>query len=251
MIKSSKKQTVDRQSSVPLYKQIKQILIDELRTADGESGRPFSTEYELVERFHVSRAPVRQALKELADEGYVYRERAKGTFPVQALPVRPSGLELGGLVGYLREQGIDCHSKILAVEHERPFKRLSEILGLDDAETVLKISRLIMLTNRPLVWTQTYLRVAKDFLPTSKELEEATSVFSLLEHERGIFISRGEHQIYASGASAEEAEILGICEGNPILVIETKLFTRNDRLIGSRRAIHKADEYKFSLTVNR
>src|SRR4051812_48324182 len=100
---------IDRNSAIPLYKQIKHILIEELREKDGQQGRPFSTEQELTHRFHVSRAPVRQALKELADEGYVYRERAKGTFPVQEVPVRPPGLELGGLVSYLREQGMDSH----------------------------------------------------------------------------------------------------------------------------------------------
>ena len=76
-------------------------------------GVPLAPSMRLVERFRVSRAPVRQALKELTDEGYVYRERAKGTFPVQELPVRPLGLELGGLVGFLRNQGMDCKSKIL------------------------------------------------------------------------------------------------------------------------------------------
>ena len=98
MVKHPIKPTIDRSSSVPLYKQIKEILIKEIQAAVGDYGRPISTENELVERFHVSRAPVRQELKELVDEGYVYRERAKGTFPVQELPVRPPGLELGGLV---------------------------------------------------------------------------------------------------------------------------------------------------------
>ena len=59
----TKQLTIDRQSPVPLYKQIKEILIKELQAAAIETGRPFSTEHELVERFHVSRAPVRQALK--------------------------------------------------------------------------------------------------------------------------------------------------------------------------------------------
>ena len=73
----------------------------------------------------------------------------------------------------------------------------------------------------------------------------------LLESEQGIFISRGDHQICASGANSMEAELLGIKMGDPILVIETKLYTRNDRLIGWRRAVHRADDYKFSFTVNR
>ncbi|WP_285766703.1 GntR family transcriptional regulator [Peribacillus sp. SI8-4] len=246
-----KKYTIDRSSSVPIYKQIKEILIKELQAAEGVTGRPFSTEQELVQRFHVSRAPVRQALKELANEGYVYRERAKGTFPVQALPVRPQGLELGGLVSFLRDQGLECTSKILSVDRVLPTEKLCAILGLEPSDNVLRTSRLILLKGKPLVWTQTYLAVSEDFLPNAQELEEAESVFVLLEREQGIFISRGDHLICASGANAMEAEILGINSGDPALIIETKLYSRNDRLIGWRRAVHIADDYKFSFTVNR
>jgi GntR family transcriptional regulator len=251
MIKQTKKPAIDRSSPVPLYKQIKAILIEELQTADGENGRPFSTEQELVQRFHVSRAPVRQALKELADEGYVYRERAKGTFPVQELPVRPPGLELGGLVGFLRDQGLDCTSKIVDVDRVLPTENQCAILGLEPNNLVLKISRLILLEEKPLVWTKTYLSVSDDFQPNKRKLEKVDSVFLLLASEQGIIISRGDHQIYASGANPGEAELLGINNGDPVLVIETKLYTRNDRPIGWRRAVHRADDYKFSFTANR
>lgn len=251
MINHAKKITIDRSSSVPLYKQIKEILIKEIQAANGETGRPISTEHELVQRFHVSRAPVRQALKELADEGYVYRERAKGTFPVQELPVRPPGLELGGLVGFLRDQGLECSSKILSVDRVLSSEKLCAILGLEQNDKLLRTSRLILLKEKPLVWTQTYLHVSEEFQPSIHEVERVDSVFALLESEQGIYISRGDHQICASSASSMEAELLGIRAGDPVLVIETKLYTRNDRLIGWRRAIHKADEYKFSFTVNR
>ena len=196
-------------------------------------------------------APVRQALKELTDEGYVYRERAKGTFPVQELPVRPLGLELGGLVGFLRNQGMDCKSKILSVDRVLPTKYLCTTLRIDPSEELLRISRLIMLKGKPLVWAQTYLLVSEDFQPTAQELEEAESVFTLLESEQGIFISRGDHQIYASGASQMEADVLSIQDRDPVLVTETKMFTRDDRLVGWRKVIHIADEYKLSFSVNR
>jgi GntR family transcriptional regulator len=251
MITYAAKRTIDRSSSVPLYKQIKEILIKEIQAAVGEIGRPISTEYELVERFHVSRAPVRQALKELADEGYVYRERAKGTFPVQDLPVRPPGLELGGLVGFLRDQGLDCTSKILSVDRVLSTEKLCSILGLTISDKVLRISRLIFLKEKPLVWRQTYFCISEEIQLSKLEVEQVDSVFMLLEREQGILISRGDHQICASSATCMEAELLGIKNGDPVLVIETKLYTRNDRLIGWRRAVHRADDYKFSFTVNR
>lgn len=248
----TKKGTIDRSSSIPLYKQIKELLIEELQSARSEIGRPFSTEGELVRRFlHVSRAPVRQALKELVDEGYVYRERAKGTFSVQELPARPAGLELGGLVGFLREQGMDCQSEILAADHVFPTEKLCSILGTERDDQVLRTSRLIFLKEKPLAWTQTYLAVSNDFQPRAWELEEANSVFVLLEREKGVFISRGDHQIWAASASSMEAQILNIRIGDPVLVMETKLYTRQDCLIGWRHVIHGADDYKFSFTVNR
>jgi GntR family transcriptional regulator len=251
MITDSTKRTIDRSSSVPLYKQIKEILISEIQAAVGETGRPISTDYELVERFNVSRAPVRQALKELADEGYVYRERARGTFPIQELPVRPPGLELGGLVRFLREQGLDCTSKILSVDSVLSTEKICAILGLNPSDKLPRISRLIFLQGKPLVWTQTYLYVSEDFQLSKREVEKVDSVFMLLEREQGIFISRGDHQICASSATSIEAELLDIKSEDPVLVIETKLYTRNDRLIGWRRAVHRADDYKFSFTVNR
>ena len=50
----------------------------------------------------------------------------------------------------------------------------------------------------------------RGFPTKCRELEEAESVFALLESEQGTFISRGDHQIYASGASQMEAEVLSI-----------------------------------------
>ncbi len=251
MTKHNNKPTLDRSSSVPLYKQIKEILIDELQAVSGETGRPFSTEHELIKRFSVSRAPVRMALKELADEGYVYRERARGTFPVQELPARPPGLELGGLVGFFREQGMGCNSKVLAVDKVLPTEKLCSILGIKPEDKILRISRLILLNEKPFAWTQTYLAVPDDFHPGARELEERDSVFWILDKEKGIYISRGDHQIWASGASSMEARLLNIKIGNPVLIMETKLYTRQDALLGWRRVIHIADDYKFSITVNR
>lgn len=48
-----------------------------------------------------------------------------------------------------------------------------------------------------------------------------------------------------------EADVLSIQDRDPVLVTETKMFTRDDRLVGWRKVIHIADEYKLSFSVNR
>ncbi|MDA3129042.1 UTRA domain-containing protein [Aliibacillus thermotolerans] len=82
------------------------------------------------------------------------------------------------------------------------------------------------------MWTQTYLSVPEDFHPEKEDLDEAGSVCTVLEQQQGISVTQGEHQIWATGASQEEAKMLAIHSGEPILVMETKLYTKTGHLIG-------------------
>ena len=85
----------DPSSGVPLYRQIKEILRPEIIAGIVDPRIPI-TEVQLLDRFDVSRAPIRQALKELASEGYVYRKQGKGTFPVVGARVqRPAERDQG------------------------------------------------------------------------------------------------------------------------------------------------------------
>src|ERR687884_263006 len=64
----------------PLYFQLKQLLLQEIRAGRYTLGQRLPTEHELCERYGVSRTPVTRALSELADEGVLLRHRRRGTF---------------------------------------------------------------------------------------------------------------------------------------------------------------------------
>ena len=245
------RQSIDRASSVPLYSQIKQILINELRSAkDGDA--PVLTEASLIKRFHVSRAPIRQALAELVEGGYVVRHRAKGTFPVQGLNVRqPPDLKLGSLTRYLTEQGLNPTSRVTLLERVRAPAAVAEALGLDASTEVLNLERIISATGLPLVWTRTYLCTPSHFRPSIIELEHTGSVFALIERDLGVTFTRGEQQVWASGASREDARALDMKLGAPILISVTTMFTPDGHPGGWRRAVHPADEFKYTFSLNR
>lgn len=243
--------TIDRNSTVPLYSQIKQILIGELQGA-GRATAPALTEASLIKRFHVSRAPIRQALKELADEGYVVRQRAKGTFPVHGVNVRlPPALELGGLTRYLTEQGLTPTSRVTGLERVEAPEEVRAALGLESPEKLLYLQRVIFVKGIPLVWARTYLCTPPDFLPDVKELERVGTVFAVVEQELGVVFTRGEQHIWASGANQEEAKALEVEVGAPVLVAVTTLFTSDGRPGGWRRALHRAEDFKYAFGLNR
>jgi ABC-type glycerol-3-phosphate transport system substrate-binding protein/DNA-binding transcriptional regulator YhcF (GntR family) len=78
--------SVDPTQPIPIYFQLKTLLLEEiLEGRYGSDGR-LPTEHELCERFEISRTPVTRALSELAEEGVILRHRRRGTF------VNPHGL---------------------------------------------------------------------------------------------------------------------------------------------------------------
>lgn len=76
----------DRQSRVPLYMQLKDLIIKKIQLGEYKPGSMVRTEHELCEEYGISRYPVRQALGDLADEGYIIRVRGRGTFVNTELP---------------------------------------------------------------------------------------------------------------------------------------------------------------------
>lgn len=242
---------IDRNSTVPLYSQIKQILISELQGARNGAA-PMLTEASLIKRFHVSRAPIRQALKELVDDGYVVRQRAKGTFPVRGVNVRlPPAMELGGLTRYLAELGLAPTSRVTDLARVEAPEDVRTALDLESPEKLLYIQRIISVKNAPLVLAHTYLCTPPDFLPDVKELERTGTVFAIIERDLGMTFTRGEQQVWAAGASEEEAEALEVDVGAPVLVTVTTMFTSDGHAGGWRRALHRAEDFKYSFALSR
>jgi GntR family transcriptional regulator len=74
---------VDRQSVIPLYYQIRQGLLDQIRAGALKAGEPVPSEQVISSRLGVSRMTARQALKSLCSLGFTHSQRGKGTFVSQ------------------------------------------------------------------------------------------------------------------------------------------------------------------------
>lgn len=71
---------VDAQQPIPIYYQLKQLLLEGIIEGRYGPGDRLPTEHELCELYGISRTPVTRALTELAEEGVILRQRRKGTF---------------------------------------------------------------------------------------------------------------------------------------------------------------------------
>lgn len=237
--------TISTDSGVPLYRQIKDIIRDEILNGTVKSDQSI-TEAQLLERFGVSRAPIRQALKELTSEGFVYRKQGRGTFPVPGARVeRPSSVRTGELYAYLEQAGLKPVSSVRGLGKVVPPEHVREALGLPAKEQLLHFVRLIHVAERPIAEISVYVRVPSDFQPTREELEESGSAFILLDRRYGLLLERVEHAASAIAATPEQGEALGVTEGSPMLLLESTFYIKGGVPTGWRSAIHHAEDFKY------
>src|SRR5690554_5292638 len=72
--------SIDPNQPIPLYFQLKTLLLEAMIRGEYGPGDRLPTEHELCEQYGLSRTPVTRALSELAEEGVILRHRRRGTF---------------------------------------------------------------------------------------------------------------------------------------------------------------------------
>lgn len=69
-----------QKNRMPLYKQIREYVLDNIRQSVWEANDRIPSENDLAARFQVSRITIKNALHQLIDEGLIYQIQGKGTF---------------------------------------------------------------------------------------------------------------------------------------------------------------------------
>ena len=78
---------IDKSVPIPLYFQLKELILAEIKEGHYKSGDLIPTEKEISDAFQISRTTVRQAITELVQEGRLYRVKSKGNmWPSQRSP---------------------------------------------------------------------------------------------------------------------------------------------------------------------
>ena len=71
---------IDKTIPIPLYYQLKTILLEDIKNGKYPVGSMIPTEMEFCSIYEISRTTVRQAILELVREGLLVRIKSKGTF---------------------------------------------------------------------------------------------------------------------------------------------------------------------------
>ncbi|MEY4576820.1 MAG: hypothetical protein RL701_1523 [Pseudomonadota bacterium] len=109
---------LDAASPLPLYHQLAEELLAEIRSGSYGAGHKLPSEHELAERYGVGRPTVRQATDSLIQRGLVVRKRGSGTY-VRQVPAQVDLFSLAGTLVSFERGGIALTARLLGKPHQR------------------------------------------------------------------------------------------------------------------------------------
>jgi len=228
----------------PLYRQIKDLIMQSLVSAEWRPGEAIPSEIELAARYKVSQGTVRKAIDELAAEKHLLRRQGKGTFVATHDEARAQFRFLRlmpdvGAQAWPASQLLDC-------KRARASGEIAQLLELQAGDGVVILRRVLSFADEPTVFEQIYLPGAL-FHDLSAEIfnEYKGSMYKLFETEFGTRMIRAEEKIRAVAAESAVAELLRVSMGTPLLCVERVAFSYGERPVEFRRGYYRTDKHYY------
>ncbi|WAH38931.1 GntR family transcriptional regulator [Alicyclobacillus dauci] len=237
--------------SVPLYKQLKAQLLEDIRQGRFSPGELLPSEAELAQTYGVSRTTVRQAVGDLVSGGFVIRRQGKGTYVAEHLHTS-TATTLYGFAEVLRSSGLNVVVKVERAE-ERPCPdSLTDILSVPVGRRTLFIERTAWVDGICYFHDESYVLPPYhvDLSQLAKRPEVFDYVYGFFE-QNGVRINSGHQSISAQLASERDRHLFGLSDPAAVLVIERTTYDETGAAVEFSEVRYAADRYQFTVNLLR
>lgn len=227
----------------PVYIQIKDILIEKINSGEFESGSQLPSEREISETYNISRMTARNALTQVVDLGYAYREKGKGTF-VRLPNLERDFVKLSGFSQMLSSKGIKPSNKIVKSGIIEADKKIAQLLETTIGTKVYEIVRVRYGDNIALALEYSYLPVSL-FENLLQYDFESNSLYKVIEDIYNYKLKFSKQWIKITTLYNNEATMLNVIEHTPAFLLESISYDMDERVVEATRSLNIGDRTTF------
>lgn len=233
-------------SPIPKYHQLREILREKILT--WEPNQPIPSESVLCDMFSVSRTTVRKALDHLTYEGLLYRVQGKGTF---VSPPKLPGRYVQKQMGFYADMvARNLPQKTVVIEQgiEPASQRIAKNLRIKPGEEIFRLVRLRSMGDETCLISKSHVPLK---LCPGIENEDFTnqSLYQLMRDKYGIVIHHGQRLIEVQLCNEEEAKMLNVPNGFPLLVVIGTVYDEDDQPVEFGDAKNRSDRVQIEIQV--
>ena len=217
---TKRRQTTRRRTTAgakPLYAQVEEIIRQRLIENYWKPGEALPSEFQLAAELGVSQGTVRKALNDMVAENLLERRQGRGTFVSEHTERRALFLYFN-LVGEDGSRTMPI-SRVLSCEHRKATAEERARLELAGDAEIVTVQRVRSLHGEPAIVDR--VTVSKALFPTlGSDIKMPENLYRFYQSEYGVTIAKAQERVRAVAATAEEARLLGLETGAPLLEID-------------------------------
>lgn len=236
---------INKYSNVPLYSQLKNLIIEKISTGEYREESKIPSEQEFCEQYEISRPTVRQAISELTNNGYLYKEKGKGTFVAKS----KSKVDIKNFTGFtdsiLDNQDPGQHDiiSIHAIKLNE-VSSLEAVFGTQNYPQNNEFAEIKFLTadlNSVLSFNVSYIPLLL-FPEIIEDIKAKKPSYDILRGKYPLLPVRTKSTIEVVYTDQSEAQYLQVQTGHPLIRIENLLFSKSGQLVEFVIAKYRADK---------
>lgn len=234
------------QSKSPLYYQLAEIIINDIKEKNLQENDRILTEREYCEKYNLSRSTVRQAIAYLEKKGYIYKVQGCGTF-VSSRVMKQKLLKFYSFTEEAKKQGKTPSSKILSFKEKKADEKICKELNINRDDKVYELQRLRLADDEVVMYEKTYL-LEKKMQGLSKNILLEKPLYEILQNRYNISFTKATERFSVLLADEKIAEILTIPQGSPIIRLQRWTYAGME-IIEYTVSLVRGDRFEFEVEL--
>lgn len=230
----------------PLYDQLVDLLREKIEN-EWAPGDLLPSERNLCLTYGLSRTTVRLALAELERQGLVTRQHGRGTFVADTVQEATNLLHTYSFTEQMEEMGRVPKTRILEFDKREAPRHVAERLEIHLGDPIFRMKRLRIADDIPVMLEHTYVP-ATAFPNLSCEAVDHYGLYNIAEKVYHQTIAVAHEEFSASIAGMDDANLLNISEGAPILKLYRTTYNDKNEIIEYTRSVARADQFKYKIS---
>lgn len=239
---------LDKTIPIPLYFQLQNWILDEIKKGTYQVGQCIPTENQLREMFQVSRTTVRQAINKLIESGWLARNGTKGTVVTVPGKKVTSIRIMEPFNRQIIRAGQEPRTEVLRLQIISADEFLSEKLNIAAGEKVIAMFRRRFADNVAVMTLQSYLpyKLCSFILDHDFTTESLYEVLTMKEETKPYGVKQ---IVEAEVPTAEDLKMFDIDTIKPILSFRCLDRNRNGEIVSYNLLRYRGDYMQFEVDV--
>ena len=245
-IECEERDMINKFSSIPLYLQLKDLIIDKILNGDYAPNTQIPSEQELCEMYDISRPTVRQAVNELTSCGYLYKQKGKGTFVYG----RKNVIDIKNYSGFT-DSILDCQcpadKNIVSIEtiESNSLDILNSIFNYNTSMPVAKITYISSISKNE-VYSLNYSFIPLNLFPDIiNQIQDKKSSVDILRGKYPLIPDKCKSILEIIFAEQQDSPVLRVQPGQPLIKLQNTLYSKSGQAVEYIISKYRADNCRL------